>query len=183
MKDMMTEAGKLIAYILRHRPDEFGLAIDPHGWVDVNGLVNAVKTQYPFDLAALEAIVATDKKKRYSFSDDKSRIRANQGHSIPVDVEMPEAVPPDILYHGTGAKYVDGILRQGLLPKSRLHVHLSADFDTARTVGARHGEPVVFRVGAKAMHEAGHVFWLSENGVWLVKAVPPEYLRIIEQGE
>lgn len=169
-----------MAYILRHRPDSFGLSIDCHGWVDVGGLVNAVKTKYPFDVATLEKIVATDTKKRYSFNEDRTKIRANQGHSITVDVEMAEAVPPSVLYHGTGCKYVESILKQGLLPKSRLHVHLSNNYATALSVGSRHGEPVVFEVNAKAMHEAGHSFWLSENGVWLTKAVPPEYLSILK---
>ena len=178
--DMMTEISKLIAYILRHRPDEFGLAIDRHGWVDTQALIKAVSTRHVIDMAVLENIVSTDKKGRYSFSPDKSMIRANQGHSVQVDMEMPEAVPPATLYHGTAERFVESILKEGLTPQSRLHVHLSKDMDTARAVGARHGKPAVFEVDAGRMHADGHVFWMSENGVWLAKAVPAQYLRRIE---
>lgn len=180
MNDEMTETSKLIAYMLRHRPNEFGLSMDQHGWVDANEVVKAVAARHKFDAKMLEAIVASDEKKRYSFNEDKSKIRANQGHSIQVDVEMPERIPPEVLYHGTGEKYVEQILKSGLLPKSRLHVHLSKDHDTAVSVGSRHGKPAVFEVRAKAMHDAGHKFWLSENEVWLTKAVPVEFMHLID---
>ena len=124
----------------------------------------------------LEEIVKTDNKQRYSFNEDKTLIRANQGHSIPVDVELEEKTPPDILYHGTGLKYTESIDRQGLIPKSRLYVHLSADYDTAVKVGQRHGKPVVYQVKAGKMTADGYKFYLSVNGVWLTKRVLPEYL-------
>ena len=113
----------------------------------------------------LEEIVKTDEKQRYAFNDDKTLIRANQGHSIPVDVELEQKTPPDMLWHGTGEKYVTSIERQGLLPKSRLYVHLSADYDTAIKVGSRHGRPVVYEVNAGAMAADGYDFYLSANGV------------------
>lgn len=174
------DVSKLIAYILRHRPDEFGLPMDGHGWVDADALVKAVSSRYEFDRKTLEHIVATDEKKRYSFNDDGTLIRANQGHSVQVDVGLKEVIPPDTLYHGTGRKYVDGIMSLGLLPKSRLYVHLSGDIDTAMNVGSRHGEPVVFEVNAKKMREDGHLFWISENDVWLARAVPVQYLKVKE---
>ena len=125
----------------------------------------------------MEGIVRTDNKQRYSFNADKTKIRANQGHSIPVDVELSEREPPKILWHGTGEKYVASIDAQGLLPKSRLYVHLSGDFDTAVSVGKRHGRAVVYQVESGRMQRDGYRFYLSQNGVWLTKRVPAEYLR------
>lgn len=133
-----------------------------------------------FDMAMLEEIVQTDSKKRYSFSDDKTRIRANQGHSIPVDVELEQKMPPDILWHGTGEKYVGSINKIGLIPKSRLYVHLSGDRDTAQAVGSRHGKPVIYQVDAGSMAADGYPFYLSANEVWLGKEVPARYLIVIE---
>ena len=124
----------------------------------------------------LQEIVRTDEKQRYSFNEDKTLIRANQGHSIPVDVELPELEPPSILYHGTGQKYVESIDHQGLLPKSRLYVHLSTDKDTAVKVGKRHGVPVIYTILAGKMFTDGYLFYCSVNGVWLTKKVPIEYL-------
>ncbi|MBR3330610.1 MAG: RNA 2'-phosphotransferase, partial [Mogibacterium sp.] len=126
-----------------------------------------------------ERIVAEDEKQRYSFNEDKTLIRANQGHSIPVDVELPEVTPPAVLYHGTGLKYKESIDKQGLIPKSRLYVHLSGDVDTARKVGQRHGKPVIYTVDAAAMHADGYTFYRSVNGVWLTKKVPARYLSAI----
>ena len=130
-----------------------------------------------FDMEMLEEIVRTDSKQRYSFNEDRTLIRANQGHSIPVDVELEQKEPPEVLYHGTGEKFVSSIDRQGLIPKSRLYVHLSPDEATARNVGRRHGKPVVYEVMAGQMARDGKAFFLSVNGVWLTKAVPAEYLK------
>nr|MCR5235323.1 RNA 2'-phosphotransferase [Lachnospiraceae bacterium] len=116
---------------------------------------------------------------RYSFNEDKTLIRANQGHSIPVDVELEKAEPPEILYHGTGEKYRKSIDSEGLKPKSRLYVHLSADTDTAINVGRRHGRPVVYRVSSGAMQKDGYDFYRSVNGVWLTKEVPVRYIKVI----
>ena len=130
-----------------------------------------------FDMEQLEEIVASDNKQRYSFNEDKTLIRANQGHSIPVDVELEHKMPPEILYHGTAEKYISSIDEQGLIPKSRLYVHLSADTDTAHNVGKRHGKPVIYKVLAGEMYKAGYEFFLSVNGVWLTKSVLVDFLE------
>jgi len=127
-------------------------------------------------MAMLEEIVATDNKQRYSFNEDHTLIRANQGHSIPVDVELEECFPPEVLYHGTGEKYVSSIDAQGLIPKSRLYVHLSHERETAVKVGLRHGKPVIYLVQSGDMHRDGFKFYKSVNGVWLTKEVPVKYL-------
>ncbi len=174
----LTRWGKLLALVLRHKPQELGLTVDVHGWAQVEALVQAFSKIGTFDKKLLEQIVREDNKGRYSFNEDKTRIRANQGHSLPVDVELALAQPPEVLYHGTGEKYVQLINAQGLLPQSRLYVHLSQDKDTAVKVGKRHGRPVVYQVAAGAMARAGCKFYLSVNGVWLTKRVPAEYLQL-----
>jgi len=179
----LNNTSKFISLILRHQPGVIGISLDEHGWADVAELIAGLGRTRPFDMDMLEEIVRTDSKQRYSFNEDKTLIRANQGHSIPVDVELPETEPPEYLYHGTGQKYVESIDKSGLLPKSRLYVHLSADMETARKVGSRHGKPVVYQVDCKGMRKAGHVFYRSVNGVWLVKAVPVEYLEKLQGAE
>jgi putative RNA 2'-phosphotransferase len=175
----LSQTSKFIALILRHKPEAIGITLDEHGWANVDELIKGIAKQQPFDMAMLEEIVADDEKQRYSFNEDKTLIRANQGHSIPVDVELEEKEPPEILYHGTGIKYKSSIEKEGLIPKSRLYVHLSADRETALKVGKRHGSPVVFTVNAARMHKDGYKFYISKNGVWLTKAVPAKYLTII----
>ena len=169
--------GKFLALILRHRPEVIGITLDEHGWANVDELIAGVAATRPFTMEMLEEIVRTDTKRRYSFNEDKTLIRANQGHSIPVDVELKKENPPEILWHGTGKKYVESIERQGLLPGSRLYVHLSSDYQTARTVGSRHGSPVVYQIQAGMMAADGYDFYLSVNGVWLTKAVPIQYMQ------
>jgi len=172
----LSQTSKFIALILRHKPETIGITLDEHGWADVGELISGIAKQQPFDMEALEKIVATDEKQRYSFNEDKTLIRANQGHSIPVDVELEEKEPPGILYHGTGEKYKASIEETGLIPKSRLYVHLSPDKETALKVGQRHGRPVVFAVNCAEMHKDGYKFYISTNGVWLTKSVPAKYL-------
>lgn len=172
----MKEISKFIALILRHKPEAIGITLDEHGWANTEELIRGINKTRHFDMAMLEKIVAEDGKKRYSFNDGKTLIRANQGHSVPVDVELEETSPPEILYHGTGEKYASSIEKLGLIPKSRLYVHLSADQETAKAVGARHGKPVIYAVKARLMHDDGLKFFLSANGVWLTKHVPPQYL-------
>lgn len=169
--------GKFIALILRHKPEVIGIHLDEHGWANVDELIAGIAKTQEFNLEMLEEIVRTDNKQRYSFNDDKTKIRANQGHSIPVDVELEQKTPPDVLWHGTGEKYVFSIETEGLIPKTRLYVHLSSDPDTAIKVGRRHGKPVVYEVAAKEMQADGYVFFQSVNGVWLTKHVPTKYLR------
>ena len=171
--------GKFIAFILRHHPESIGMKLDEHGWACTEDLIAGIAKSRPFDMQMLEEIVRTDSKQRYSFNEDKTLIRANQGHSIPVDVELEQKTPPDVLWHGTGEKYVESINRIGLIPKSRLYVHLSKDYEIAKTVGNRHGKSVVYRVNAKQMAEDGYPFYLSVNGVWLTKEVPVQYLSTL----
>ena len=171
------EISKYISLILRHKPEVIGIQLDEHGWADVSELLAGIRRTAPIDMALLEKIVAEDEKQRYSFNEDKTLIRANQGHSIPVDVELEEIEPPEILYHGTGEKYVDSIDAAGLIPKSRLYVHLSGDIETALKVGQRHGKPVVYVVDSGKMAEDGFVFRRSVNGVWLTDEVQVKYLR------
>ena len=173
----MLRTSRFISLVLRHKPEAAGIALDEHGWADVEELLEGVGQTHPLDMEMLETIVWTDPKDRYSFTDDHTSIRANQGHSIPVDVELKEVRPPKVLYHGTGEKYVSSIDTEGLLPKSRLYVHLSANRETALKVGARHGKPVIYTVLAEEMAIDGLPFYLSENGVWLTKSVPVNYLR------
>ena len=175
----LTEISKYIALILRHKPETIGIALDEHGWASVDALIAGISKEHNFNMEMLEEIVRTDNKQRYSFNEDKTLIRANQGHSILVDVELEQATPPDILYHGSAVKFEEAIDREGLIPKSRLYVHLSKDFDTAVTVGSRHGKPVIYKVKAGEMTKDGYEFFLSANKVWLTKSVPVKYLEKI----
>ena len=171
-----TGTSKFISRILRHHPESIGIQLDEHGWARVDELIAGIAKTRKFDMEILEEIVRTDSKQRYSFNENKTLIRANQGHSILVDVELEQKIPPNILWHGTGEKYVESINQIGLIPKSRLYVHLSKDIDTARPVGRRHGKPVIYRIDAKSMSADGYLFYLSANGVWLTKEVPVQYL-------
>ena len=170
---------KFISLILRHQPEVIGIALDEHGWADVQEMIDGINRSegHTLDMELLEEIVRMDEKQRYSFNEDHTLIRANQGHSIPVDVELEEKNPPDILWHGTGEKYVSSIDAQGLIPKSRLFVHLSSDMETARKVGSRHGKPVIYEIDCRQMAADGYRFFESANHVWLTKEVPVRYLR------
>ena len=174
----MTQAqiSKLISLVLRHHPERLGLTLDKHGWADTSALIAAINAIQPFDMEALETIVRTDNKQRYSFNEDYTRIRANQGHTLTVDLELTPITPPAVLWHGTGEKSVNSILREGLRPMQRQYVHLSADPETAVMVGRRHGRPVVFTVDAAQMSSDGHTFYRSANSVWLTDSVPAQYL-------
>ena len=171
-----TKLSKYMSLILRHAPETIGISLDEHGWANVQELIKGISRTQHLTMEMLEEIVATDEKTRYSFNEDKTMIRANQGHSIPVDLELDEVTPPMFLYHGTGEKFVDSIKKQGLLPQARQYVHLSENYATAVSVGKRHGRPFVFTVNAEEMWKAGYKFYLSVNGVWLTKAVPREFM-------
>lgn len=172
-----TKVSRFMCLILRHKPEEIGITLDEHGWADVEELINGIAERgYEISPYILKEIVRTDEKRRYSFNEDHTLIRANQGHSIPVDVELEVVKPPDILWHGTGYKYIESIDKYGLIPKSRLYVHLSGDVDTALSVGERHGSPVIYRVRSGKMYQDGFIFRKSKNGVWLVDNVPVDYL-------
>lgn len=169
---------KFISLILRHQPDTVGLTLDEHGWADVQELITGInKSNRVIDMDTLERIVAEDDKKRYSFNEDFTKIRANQGHSVKVDVELKECEPPNTLFHGTAERFVSSIKAEGLKPKSRLYVHLSADEAIAIKVGSRHGMPRVLVIDAAKMYADGFKFYLSDNGVWLTEFIPVEYLR------
>ena len=172
----LTKTSKYISLILRHKPETIGITLDKNGWANVKDLIKGVNKTHKLDMEILEEIVATDDKQRYSFNEDKTMIRANQGHSIDVDVELEEVKPPEYLWHGTGTKYVESIRKTGLIPKSRLYVHMSESYMTAMDTGARHGKPMVFCIKAVDMYNNGYKFYKSKNGVWLTKFVPVEYL-------
>ena len=169
----MINTSKFISLILRHRPGIIGITLDEHGWADVQELISGVNNSegHTLDMETLEEIVRTDEKQRYSFNEDHTLIRANQGHSVPVDVELEEKEPPAILWHGTGEKFVPSIDKQGLIPKGRLYVHLS------------HGKPVIYEIDCRKMSEDGYRFYLSENGIWLTKSVPAKYMRKLSSAQ
>jgi putative RNA 2'-phosphotransferase len=172
-----TKASKFMSLILRHDPGAADIALDGRGWAVIDEmLAGMARKGYPITRQVLDEIVAEDGKQRYTISDDGLRIRANQGHSMAVDVELEELRPPAVLFHGTASRFADAIRRDGLKAMSRQHVHLSIDEPTAIIVGKRHGKPVVFRIDARRMADAGIKFLRSANNVWLVAAVPPEYL-------
>ncbi|MFE7535665.1 RNA 2'-phosphotransferase [Streptomyces rhizosphaericola] len=173
------KVSKYLSAHLRHRPERIGIALDENGWVDVEILLSAAARHgFPLTRAELDHVVAANDKRRFTVDGD--RIRANQGHTVTVDLDLPPAEPPAYLYHGTVARALDAIRAEGLRPMARHHVHLSPDRETATRVGARRGRPLVLTVDAGAMHRAGHVFRVSANGVWLADAVPPEFLRLRE---
>ena len=158
-----TRISKYISLLLRHHPEKENLVMDGHGWVSSDALIKAIG----IDMDLLEKIVREDEKQRYAFNEDHTKI--------------PVVSPPEILWHGTGEKYLGSIRKKGLLPQSRLYVHLSPDADTAYKVGVRHGRPVILTVKAGEMQEQGHIFYLSANGVWLTASVPAEYLIFPEE--
>lgn len=170
-----TRISKRLSYVLRHRPDSIGLTLGDDGWIGIDALLAGLAA-HGTDLSRdrLARIVAANDKQRFTIDGD--RIRANQGHSVPVDLALPAVAPPEVLYHGTATRHLGAIFHEGLRKGRRHHVHLSADADTARRVGARHGTPVVLQVDAVAMHAAGHTFHRSANGVWLTDTVPPAFL-------
>ncbi|WP_369817730.1 RNA 2'-phosphotransferase [Planktothricoides sp. SR001] len=178
----LVKISKYLSYHLRHQPEKLGLTLDVSGWVPVEMLLAAAaKDGFPISADELQAVVAKNDKKRFSFDETKGKIRANQGHSVAVDLQLAAVKPPEKLYHGTAASAVDSILKQGLQKMSRHHVHLSAEIAIAKKVGERHGRPVVFMVDAAAMDAQGYPFYRSDNGVWLVDKVPPEFLQLLQQ--
>lgn len=168
-----------ISLILRHKPEAAGISLDEHGWANVDELLQGINdTGRTINMEMLEEIVRTDNKGRYSFNEDKTLISANQGHSIPVDVEFKKFDPPEILYHGTATRFVESIMQQGIKPMSRLYVHLSKDYETAAKVGNRHGKPCVLMIRSGKMAADGLKFYLSANGVWLTKYVDSKYIIV-----
>lgn len=172
---------KFLSLVLRHKPDSIGLTLDAEGWAGIDELISLSQSRLsqsriPLTRDLIEAAVAQNNKQRFAISEDGSRIRARQGHSIDVDLQLQPTPPPERLYHGTATRFVESIRREGLRKRSRQHVHLSADANTATHVGSRHGKPRVLIVHAGDMVAAGHAFFLSENGVWLTDAVPVDFI-------
>ena len=178
MKKSLVKTSKFLSLVLRHKPGTIGLVLDDEGWASIEDLLErAQESGKSLNRPELEEVVANNDKKRFSISDDGARIRARQGHSVQVDLGLAASEPPETLYHGTVERFLDSIQQAGLLPKGRQQVHLSATLDVAESVGSRRGEAVILEVEASRMSADGHSFFLSENGVWLSDAVPPEYIR------
>jgi putative RNA 2'-phosphotransferase len=178
MDRALVGTSKFLSKVLRHAPESVGLRLDEAGWAEVDALLAAAaRAGVALDRSTLERVVRENDKGRFALSDDGRRIRASQGHSVPVELGLEPREPPEVLYHGTAERNLESIRREGLRPGRRTHVHLSADEATALAVGRRHGRPVVLRVAAGRMHRAGHAFYRSDNGVWLTAAVPPDGLE------
>lgn len=168
---------KFLSLILRHQPETIQLTLDENGWAEVNELITkSAKGRMHFSFEELEEVVETNNKKRFAFNEDKTRIRASQGHSIDIDLALKAAQPPDFLYHGTAESNISSILGGGIEKRARQHVHLSADKETATKVGMRHGKPVILTIRTKEMHEDGILFYLSANKVWLTDFVDAKYI-------
>lgn len=171
---------KYLSMCLRHQPQRLGLVLEPGGWVAVEALLAACAREgMPITREELDEVVVRNNKQRFGFDETGERIRAKQGHSVAVELQLDAAVPPDVLYHGTGRKAVESILREGVRKMRRHHVHLAPDIATAILVGKRHGPPMVFAVDAAAMQAGGYIFYRSDNGVWLVDSVPSRYLCLL----
>ncbi len=175
----LVKVSRYLSRHLRHQPERLGLTLEPGGWVRVDDLLRACEAHsFALTRRELDEVVERNDKRRFSFDESGRRIRANQGHSVEVDLGLEPADPPEVLFHGTARANLDRILRDGLERMGRHHVHLSPDPSTATRVGRRHGSPVVLEVAAGRMARDGHAFHVTDNGVWLTLAVPPEYLRV-----
>jgi putative RNA 2'-phosphotransferase len=178
MRAALVRRSRFLSRVLRHAPASIGLVLDASGWADIEALIDRARAHgVALDRELLDEIVDTNDKQRYAYDASRTRIRARQGHSLEVDLDLVPVEPPARLYHGTATRFLKSILRDGLQAGRRRHVHLSTDIDGARSVGSRHGLPAILGVRAHAMHAAGHVFLRSENGVWLVDAVPRAFLE------
>ncbi|WP_284462644.1 RNA 2'-phosphotransferase [Chryseobacterium sp.] len=168
---------KFLSLILRHQPESIGLNLDENGWADVEELrTKSAKKRMHFTLEELDEVVETNNKKRFAFNDDKTKIRASQGHSIDIDLALEALQPPEFLYHGTAETNISSILEKGIEKINRQHVHLSADKETATKVGMRHGKPIILTIRTGKMHEDGLFFYQSANGVWLTEFVDSKYI-------
>lgn len=178
MDDRLTRTSKFLSYVLRHNPDELGLTLEPGGWVDIDTLIEQARArERSLSRARLRHVIDAGEKQRFALSDDGSKIRANYGHSVEVDLNRTPTPPPDHLFHGTAESTLPLIRAEGLQPQSRQYVHLSSTREEARAVGARHGAPVVLVVAARSLHEDEHTLYQTSDGVWLTAQVPPSYLR------
>ncbi len=174
-----TKISKLLSYVLRHKPDAIGLTLDDQGWADIDTLIDKINTSNQgstLNRSRLQEVVLSSDKKRFTLSGDGKKIRAAQGHSIDIDLDLKPVKPPEFLYHGTATRFLDSILQEGLKPQQRQHVHLSKDIETATTVGERYGKPVILTVNTGLMYEHGFTFYIANNGVWLTKKVPVQFI-------
>jgi putative RNA 2'-phosphotransferase len=179
LEKQLKHISKLMSLVLRHQPEAIGLQLDENGWANVQELITKMNDNgTSVDISTLTMAVETNDKKRFAFNEDKTMIHANQGHSIAVELNLNPATPPDTLYHGTAERFVASILKEGLKKQQRQHVHLSWQPQMAKAVGSRHGKPVILMINAKAMIHDGHTFYLSDNNVWLVDAVPVQYINM-----
>ena len=179
MSNRSVKVSKFLSLVLRHEPERIGLILDQAGWAPVSELLVACQSHgFPLTLEELQEVVSSNDKKRFSFSEDGLRIRANQGHSVPVNLDYTPVGPPEILYHGTAERFLPLIKEKGLLKRDRHHVHLSKDVVTATAVGQRHGKPIVLEVKSGLMHRDGYLFYESANGVWLTEHVPTNYFDV-----
>lgn len=175
-----TKISKFLSFILRHKPEEINLSLDENGWADVVELLEkSAQNDFHLTFEELAEVAATSDKKRFAFDEAKTKIRANQGHSIAVDVGFEEKIPPTVLYHGTAKRNLDSILKTGLEKRARHHVHLSHEIETARNVGVRYGKPVILEIDSEKMAAQGCKFYVSANDVWLVDEVPPKFLKVL----
>ena len=170
---------KFLSLVLRHKPQIIGLELDKNGWAEVSALLQKMHAiGFKLSQTDLEHLVNTNNKKRFRFDENKTRIRASQGHSIIVELNYQPQNPPPVLYHGTATRFIDAIMANGLQKQNRHHVHLSDNVETARQVGQRHGKPIVLQILAGEMFAANYKFYLSDNGVWLTEYVPPAFLQL-----
>ncbi|MGK0387663.1 MAG: putative RNA 2'-phosphotransferase [Maribacter sp.] len=174
---------KFLSLVLRHKPQVIGLNLDKQGWTSVEELLEKLTTHKKgITMSELEWIVENNNKKRFAFNEDKTRIRANQGHSLTLDLGYEAVEPPEFLYHGTATRFIDSIKKTGLEKRNRYHLHLSQELDTATSVGGRHGKSIILIIKSKEMHQAGHDFFVSENGVWLTDHVPLNFIDFSNVG-
>lgn len=179
MSHQHAETSKFLSYVLRHEPHAIGLTLDSEGWADITALISGARQSgRVLDEALIRAVIECSDKKRFSISEDGLRIRAVQGHSTnSVSISYTDKVPPEILYHGTATRFLESIMQEGLKPGKRQYVHLSADIETAKSVGQRYGSPIVLKIEALRMHQQGFKFFQAENGVWLVTGVPTLFMQ------
>lgn len=179
-ENQKTKISKFLSLVLRHKPDVIGLRLDENGWSNIEELLaKSAKNGNSFTRKELEEVVETNDKRRFSFDESETKIRANQGHSLKVELEFEERIPPKYLNHGTAEKNLGLIFNNGLQKMNRHHVHLSADIETAQNVGIRHGKPIIFQIDTEKMLAENFKFFISANGVWLVDEVPPKFLEVL----
>jgi putative RNA 2'-phosphotransferase len=175
----MVQLSKFLSLVLRHKPELIHLNMDSNGWVDISELINNANKYSHMHLnnEIIKDIVKNNDKQRFIIDNENNKIRANQGHSIKIDLKLDPQIPPDELYHGTATRFLELIKKDGIKPMSRQYVHLSMTVEIAKTVGKRHGEPMILIINTKAMYENGYKFYLSENKIWLVEYIPKEYIK------